>query len=400
MNVLPISHDILNGIKRRILRGQRKDEGIKSAHLSEAFAAGFGYKSNIALQSSLKLDRAHGYAVFDNDAFDDRLEELTGLGREEIYTVLLVTPLDAIIEETGFAPADPDPTIVRAAVYGNLGKLNEVFDGLRTNGIESITYAISLNGLDHPRMTPVETILAPRRPLYVPAPERMDYAFLVERELGSVAGKSSEINRLGRDAVDMLSDEGAVHVELIFSIFTGLSYRGVIPTKAGGFRVSTITHNAERVLKLAHESIMAGPWDDLTLRKSRTLEALPAELRKKIVEISDRARLRRAIGRGYLINIPRRGAAGAEILTPTITRSWERQALTEADQTGSEIAPEVLAALHEMDMLDRVQVAGTPLPDGPEEGVFALNLHPQRALRHLRETRPELFAPEAKPVSA
>lgn len=400
MDVLPISHDILTGIKRRIHRGQRKSDAFKSAHLSEALAAGFGYSSNAALQSALKLDRTQGYAVFDNDAFDDRLDELTGLGRREVYSVLLVTPFDAIHDETGFGPAYPDPAIMRDLVHAYLDELNEVIDGLCTNGIESITYAISLNRLDDPRMTPVETILSPRQPLYIPAPERMNYAFLVERELGSVMEDISDINVLGRDAEEMLSAEGAVHVELTFSIFTGLTYRGVIPTKDGGFRISTIVHNAEEVLKRTRESIMTGPWDEITLRKSRALEALPADLRKKIVEISDRARSRRAIGRGYLINIPRRGAAGAEILTPTTTRSWERQALTDADQVGSEVPPEVLAALHEMDMLDRVQVAGAPLPDDPQAGVFALNLHPQRALRHLRETRPELFAPEAKPVSA
>lgn len=400
MNVLPISHDILTGIKRRIHRGQRKSGAFKSAHLSEALAAGFGFKSNAALQSDLKLDLNFGFARFDNDVFDDRLEELTRLGRHEVYSVLLVTPFDAIIDETGFAPLNADESLMRAATFNKEANLHQVLLNLRGTGIESITYSVDLHKLDWPRAKLVETILLPRRPGHIPAPERMDYAYLVEDVLGSPRRSQSDLTGLLWDVAEEARTYAAIHLELIFSIFTGVTYRMVTSKPDGDYIVQNASLYDDPLLDRAGEAVMTGEWDELTLRKSRELASLSPDLLGKIVEISDRARSRRAIGRGYLISAPGPSGVGTEILTPYVTRSWERQAFSEADQLGTEISLAAMRVLHDLGLLDRVQVAGAATPDNPEAGVFALNLHAQRALRHLRETRPEIFASEAKPVSA
>ena len=394
MNVFPISNDIVSGIKRRLVRGQRKSGKFQSAHISEALAAGLGYKSHAALLSSIKLDKSFGYATFDNDLFDERLSDLTGLEMPEIYSILMVTPFSAIHEQTGFVPGQPELGPALRGIIDLLdAKLHEIMLNMRGASVEELVYRLEVMQLGDIKIGLVLNKLGPR----IPARVNMGsggFSRLVEDEIGAFDDERSDFYMLATEVAEEARHTGALRIDISFSVFTGVTYKTVIGQPDGTVETSTFTlYTDSRQLERAIESMTIGVWERANQTQAQNLSLLDEELRNEIIQISDRSRSHVARGLGYLLKEPGRGKPGEEIITKAGTFLWESWRPMEGDEVGRQVSAAALAALHSLDFVDQIN------PSDQSEGakLFILNGQARRAVRYLREARPQLFDPQAKP---
>ena len=77
MTMIALTRANIDSVKRHIRSFRR---AIKSAHLSEAIAAACGFRTNIAMVASLRVQKAHrpDLVEFDERLLDSRLRELGG----------------------------------------------------------------------------------------------------------------------------------------------------------------------------------------------------------------------------------------------------------------------------------------------------------------------------------
>ncbi|NOE24837.1 hypothetical protein [Ruegeria sp. HKCCD6157] len=404
MFILPCSHESVAGIKRSLLRNQLRttNSGFKSSHISQAIAAGFGYKSDAALKVGIDANKFYGYGTFDAGSFTNRLRELTEKETNNwgIHSDLVYTLAEHIVIGTGFVPfrlsqfdEERDELVQRIA-----SKFHPMNSALVKRGIEEVIYRIEANANFKPKVEHVATDFIPGAKVI----ESNDV--VVTGTLGIAGDPTSEFGSIAHFLANRARERQGV-VYLSFSIFAGWRYRIY---GAGEQKVYDKTINCPIWLPLIErapplqwivEDVQTASWNEADSRCSMELKQLTSSILSEIVRLTDSSRARRTLGMGLLIGTPIAGENHVrEILvnSPEYVREPWRIVGEKKDR---QFPIAVFEALHELDMLSIKSIPEEGQPQGLSHWHF-LNAKASRAVRHLRECHPEILGRKVSPKAA
>lgn len=395
MFILPCSHESVAGIKRSLFRNQLRtpNSGFKSSHISQAIAAGFGYKSDAALKVGIDADKFYGYGTFDVGKFTNRLRELSEKETDKwgIDSDLVYTLAEHIVIGTGFVPFRLSQTDKeRDELFRRIvSKFHPMNSALGKRGIEEVIYRIGVNANSMPNVEHVATD-------FIPGAKAVEHTdALVTETIGTASDPTSEFGAIVHFFATRVRERQGV-VYLSFSIFAGWRYRVY---GAGEQKIYDKTINCPIWLPLIEsapplqwivEDVQTASWNEADSRCSMELKQLTSPILSEIVRLTDSSRARRTLGMGLLIGTPIAGDNHVrEILvnSPEYVREPWRIVGEKKDR---QFPIAVFEALQELDMLSIKSVPEEGQPQGLSQWHF-LNDKAFRAVRHLRECYPEVL---------